>query len=303
MKPTLLVLAAGMGSRYGGLKQIDAVGPNGEAIIDYSIFDAIRAGFGRVVFVIRQDIEREFKQAIGARFASQVPVDYAFQELHQVPAGFSVPPQRKKPWGTAHAMLAARQQIDTPFAVINADDFYGADSYRRLAEFLQHVRETPPVAESAMVGFRLRDTLSEHGAVSRAICEMDANGQLRSIVERTKVEKAGTAARYLDETGQPHPLRGDELVSMNIFGFTPTIFSLLAADFERFLAARGTDEKAEFYISTEVNSLIAAGRLRMHVLPTTGPWFGITYREDKPTVIENIRRLIEQGVYPQKLWT
>ncbi|MDW8342946.1 MAG: sugar phosphate nucleotidyltransferase [Verrucomicrobiae bacterium] len=303
MKPTLLVMAAGMGSRYGGLKQIDAVGPNGEAIIDYSIFDAIRAGFGRVVFVIRQDIEREFKQAVGARFANQVPVDYAFQELHQVPAGFRIPPGRKKPWGTAHAMLAARQQIDTPFAVINADDFYGADSYRRLAEYLQKVRETGPRAESAMVGFKLRDTLSDHGAVSRAICEMDANGSLRTIVERTKVEKAGTAARYLDDTGQPHPLSGDELVSMNMFGFTPTIFNLLATNFERFLAERGADEKAEFYISTEVNHLIAAGRLRMQVLPTSGPWFGITYREDKPAVIESIRRLIEQGSYPRKLWS
>lgn len=303
MKPTLLVLAAGMGSRYGGLKQIDAVGPHGEAIIDYSIYDAIRAGFGRVVFVIRHDIEQEFKQAIGARFHQQVPVDYAFQELDQVPAGFTVPPQRKKPWGTAHAVLAARQQVDTPFAVINADDFYGADSYRALAHYLQNLRETPPVAESVMIGFTLRNTLSEHGAVSRALCETDSTGWLQSIVERTKIEKSGTAARYLDDTGQPHPLRGDELVSMNMFGFTPTIFGLLAAEFDKFLAARGTDEKAEFFIPTPVNALIREHRLRMRVLPSTSQWFGITYREDKPAVMDSIRHLIQQGVYPQKLWS
>jgi NDP-sugar pyrophosphorylase family protein len=302
MTPTLLVLAAGMGSRYGGLKQIDAVGAHGEAIIDFSIFDAIRAGFGRVVFVIRHDIEAEFKQAIGSKFSDRLPVEYAYQELDLLPPGFVVPPTRKKPWGTAHAILAATGLIREPFAVINADDFYGAASFQTLADYLQQARDTATVADYAMVGFVLRNTLSEHGTVSRAICERDEQGFLTAIVERTKIEKVGAAARYLDEAGQPHPLSGDELVSMNMFGFTPSVFELLQGEFHRFLRERIHDEKAEFFIPTPMNALIKAGRARMKVLSTTGEWFGITYREDKPTVVANIRRLVREGAYPERLW-
>ncbi len=303
MTPTLLVLAAGMGSRYGGLKQIDAVGAHGEAIIDFSIFDAIRAGFGKVVFVIRKDIEADFKQAVGSKFSSRLPVEYAYQELDMLPPGFTLPPARKKPWGTAHAIMAATGVIHEPFAVINADDFYGAASFKTLADYLKQSHDTPTVADYSMVGFVLRNTLSEHGTVSRAICERDAGGFLTNIVERTKIEKTGNAARYLDEAGQAHPLTGDELVSMNMFGFTPSAFELLRAEFVKFLSARINDEKAEFFIPTPMNALIKAGRARMKVLSSTSAWFGITYREDKPLVVENIRRLVQQGVYPERLWT
>ncbi len=302
MTPTLLVLAAGMGSRYGGLKQIDAVGAHGEAIIDFSIYDAIRAGFGKVVFVIRRDIEPDFKRAVGSKFSSRLPVEYAYQELDLLPPGFALPPARKKPWGTAHAIMAAAGIIHEPFAVINADDFYGAASFQTLADYLRQSRDTPTVADYSMVGFVLRNTLSEHGTVSRAICERDASGFLTTIVERTKIEKVANAARYLDETGQSHPLTGDELVSMNMFGFTPSAFELLRAEFVKFLAARIHDEKAEFFIPTPMNALIKAGRARMKVLSSTSAWFGITYREDKPTVVANIQRLVQRGAYPERLW-
>jgi len=303
MTPTLLVLAAGMGSRYGGLKQIDAVGAHGEAIIDFSIYDAIRAGFGKVVFVIRRDIEADFKKAVGSKFSSRLPVEYAYQELGRLPPGFTLPPARKKPWGTAHAIVAAAGVIREPFAVINADDFYGAASFQTLADYLKQSQDTPTVADYSMVGFVLRNTLSEHGTVSRAICERDAHGFLTNIVERTKIEKAGNAARYLDDAGQGHPLTGDELVSMNMFGFTPSAFELLQAEFVKFLSTRLNDEKAEFFIPTPMNALIKAGRARMKVLASTSAWFGITYREDKPVVVANIARLVQQGVYPEKLWT
>jgi len=292
-----------MGSRYGGLKQIDAVGAHGEAIIDFSIYDAIRAGFGKVVFVIRRDIEADFKKAVGSKFSSRLPVEYAYQELGRLPPGFTLPPARKKPWGTAHAIVAAAGVIREPFAVINADDFYGAASFQTLADYLKQSQDTPTVADYSMVGFVLRNTLSEHGTVSRAICERDAHGFLTNIVERTKIEKAGNAARYLDDAGQGHPLTGDELVSMNMFGFTPSAFELLQAEFVKFLSTRLNDEKAEFFIPTPMNALIKAGRARMKVLASTSAWFGITYREDKPVVVANIARLVQQGVYPEKLWT
>jgi len=292
-----------MGSRYGGLKQIDAVGAHGEAIIDFSIYDAIRAGFGKVVFVIRRDIEADFKKAVGSKFSSRLPVEYAYQELGRLPPGFTLPPARKKPWGTAHAIVAAAGVIREPFAVINADDFYGAASFQTLADYLKQSQDTPTVADYSMVGFVLRNTLSEHGTVSRAICERDAHGFLTNIIERTKIEKAGNAARYLDDAGQGHPLTGDELVSMNMFGFTPSAFELLQAEFVKFLSTRLNDEKAEFFIPTPMNALIKAGRARMKVLASTSAWFGITYREDKPVVVANIARLVQQGVYPEKLWT
>lgn len=302
MKPTLLILAAGMGSRYGGLKQVDAVGPAGEAILDYSVFDAVRAGFGRLVFVIRHDIEAAFRQAIGNKFANRIPVAYAYQELDLLPPGFALPANRKKPWGTAHAILAAAGLIQEPFAVINADDFYGASSFQTLGQYLNQSRATA-VADYSMVGFVLRHTLSDHGTVSRAICETDADRNLLSIVERTKIEKDGNAARYLDEAGHAHPLTGSELVSMNMFGFTPSVFDQLRREFAGFLRDNIQNEKSEFYIPTPVNHLIGAGQARMKVLESQSAWFGITYREDKPMVVASIRRLIEQGDYPLQLWS
>ncbi len=301
MNPTLLVLAAGMGSRYGGLKQVDAVGPSGEAIIDYCVYDALRAGFGKLVFVIRRDIERAFRDAIGDRFERRAPVEYAFQELDMLPPGFAVPPARQKPWGTAHAILVSAGQINEPFAVINADDFYGADSFRVLAKYLRTAQDGN-VAPYSLVGYTLRNTLSDHGAVSRGVCRADAQGYLQGVVERTKIERDGTGARYVGDDGQFHRLTGDEPVSMNMWGFTPSVFDHFRAEFEKFLRTRGPEPKSEFFIPTPVNDLITAGQARVKVLPTNSTWFGITYREDKPAVEHSLRQLVAQGDYPKKLW-
>ena len=296
-KPTLLVLAAGMGSRYGGLKQIDPVGPRGETIIDYSIYDALRAGFGKLVFVIRRDIEAPFKETIGARFEKKIPVEYVFQELHSLPPGFSVPPNRTKPWGTGQAILVAADAIHEPFAAINADDFYGANSFRALAEHL-----CSGGADYAMVGFILRKTLSEHGSVARGVCRLGADEFLQSVTEITKIEKDGNGAKYTDAAGITHQLCGDKMVSMNMWGFAPTLFGHLRGQFTRFLEKHGREEKSEFYIPAAVNELIAAKRERVKALPTPDSWFGVTYREDRPRVIESIRELIARGDYPKKLW-
>ncbi len=297
-KPTLLVLAAGMGSRYGGLKQIDPVGPSGETIIDYSIFDAVRAGFGKLVFVIRHDIESAFREAIGARFEKRLPVEYVFQELDKLPAGFSVPPNRKKPWGTGQAILMAADAIREPFAAINADDFYGAASFRVLAEHLQSGSK-----DYAMVGFVLRNTLSEFGSVARGACNVGPDGYLQGVTELTKIEKDGASAKYTDATGTLHRLSGDEPVSMNMWGFTPGLFAHLREQLASFLRKHGQDEKAELYIPTVVNELVKAGKERCRVLRSTDSWFGVTYREDRPFVVDGIRKLITRGDYPEKLWT
>ena len=296
-KPTLLVLAAGMGSRYGGLKQIDPVGPDGETIIDYSIYDALRAGFGKLVFVIRHDIEAPFKQIIGARFEKRMAVEYVFQELDKLPPGFSVPPGRSKPWGTTQAILMAADVIHEPFAAINADDFYGAASFRVLAE---HLRSGS--ADYAMVGFILRNTLSEFGSVARGACRVGADGYLQSIAELTKIEKDGNDAKYTDAAGILHRLGGNETVSMNMWGFTPALFAQLREEFIAFLQKSGKDEKTECYIPLIVNNLTSTGRARCKVLRTTDAWFGVTYREDRPRVIESVRTLITRGEYPEKLW-
>lgn len=301
MKPTLLVLAAGIGSRYGGLKQIEPVGPGGATIIDYSIYDAIRAGFGKVVFVIRHDIETEFKSVIGQKFESKILVEYAYQELSMLPSGFSVPPNRKKPWGTGHAVLAAKALINEPFAVINADDFYGASAFQVLAEFLQKGQNLDR-HEYAMVGFILRNTLSEFGSVSRGICQSDAEDYLQHVVELTKIEKAGNGAKYTDEDGKIHSLSGDEIVSMNIWGFTPSIFNHFQRLFVEFLQQHGKEEKSEFFIPTEVNTLIAQNQASVKILSSQDPWFGVTYQEDKVQVIKGIEKLTAQGKYPDQLW-
>ena len=295
--PTLLVLAAGMGSRYGGLKQIDPVGPSGEAILDYSVYDAMRAGFGRVVFLIRHSIEEAFRATVGSRYQGSIPVDYAFQELENLPEGFAVPEGRTKPWGTTHAVLCAEPQLEGPFAVINADDFYGAASYRALVAHLQSGTK-----DFAMVGFVLRKTLSEFGSVARGVSSVDEAGLLRTVVEHTKIEPDGNAARSVQADGSAMALSGDELVSMNMWGFTPELFAPLRADFDRFLRASGTELKSECYLPNSVNTLVKEGRARVRVLSSPDAWFGVTYREDRESVVERIAELVKAGAYPEQLW-
>jgi dTDP-glucose pyrophosphorylase len=295
--PTLLVLAAGMGSRYGGLKQIDPVGPSGETIIDYSIYDALRAGFGKLVFVLRKQIEQPFKETVGARFEKHAPVEYVFQELDKLPAGFAVPAGRTKPWGTTQAILMAADAIHEPFAAINADDFYGAESYRLLAAHLQ-----PGVEDYAMVGFTLRNTLSEFGSVARGVCRVNASDYLESVVELTSIAQDGAQVKNTDAEGRVTVLDGNEPVSMNMWGFTPRIFGQLRTRFETFLRQHGADLKRECYIPSTVNELVADGEARVKVLRTGDAWFGVTYREDHPRVAESIRRLVREGAYPGNLW-
>ena len=296
MQLTLVVLAAGMGSRYGGLKQVDPMGPAGETVLDYSVHDALRAGFGRVLFVIRRDFEAEFRASVGARFAGRVQVDYVFQALDALPEGRTLPAGRVKPWGTGHAVWCAREALAGPFAVINADDFYGAGSFARLAAFLRAAgtaKTAPP--EFAMVGFRLANTLSEHGAVSRGVCSAGPDGLLADIEEHTGILAAevgtGPGARYAPDT----------IVSMNCWGFTPAFLPQLDACWRAFLAANGASEKAEFYLPFAVNDLLRSGAARVRLLPTEDPWFGVTYREDKPRVQAAIAALVAAGVYPSPL--
>jgi len=298
VKPTLLVLAAGMGSRYGGLKQIDPVGPSGETIIDYSVFDALRAGFGQLVFVIRRDLEQQFKELVGARFEQRLPVDYVFQELDNLPVGFTVPAGRTKPWGTAHAILMGDDAVEEPFAAINADDFYGAQSFQLLAK---HLQSGSP--DYAMVAFILRNTLSEHGSVARGVCQVGDGGYLQTVTELTKLEPAGPGARNTDPAGRVTQLTGDEPVSMNMWGFTPAVFPQLRQRFREFLEQRSADPKAECYIPNVVAELIQAGEARVKVLRTKDAWAGVTYREDRPRVVERIRQLVARGEYPSRLWT
>ena len=292
-RPTLLILAAGMGSRYGGLKQIDAVGPSGETILDFSVYDASRAGFGQIVFVIRRDIEDAFRQSIGARFEQRIPVKYVFQEIDDLPPGFTVPAGRTKPWGTTQAVLAAAEVIHEPFAVINADDFYGQESFQSLSRHLQ-----TESSGYAMIGFILRNTLSEFGSVARGISAVDENGYLASVVEVTGIERDSGEIK----AGGGIRLSGDEIVSMNMWGFTPRVFDQLRAYFESFLEANSLDQRAECYLPNAVNSLIHSGESRVRVLPTSEAWFGVTYREDRPRVVERIGRLVSSGVYPERLW-
>jgi dTDP-glucose pyrophosphorylase len=297
MKRTLLILAAGMGSRYGGLKQIDPVGPAGETIIDYSVYDAMRAGFDQLVFVIRRDIESAFRETIGHRFEQRLAVKYVFQELDHLPPGIVLPPDRRKPWGTGHAILMAADAIREPFGVINADDFYGAQSFQLLATHLQ----TGP-GNYAMVGFVLRNTLSEFGSVARGVCQLKDHC-LGDVQEIVGIEKYGQAARYKNGDGKFHMLTGEEMVSMNMWGFNPGIFDHLRQQFLDFLNLHGADAKKEFYIPSVINALIRSGEKQVDVLPTRSAWFGVTYREDRPLVVAGINRLVRSGEYPERLWT
>lgn len=296
IEKTLVVLAAGMGSRYGSLKQMDGIGPGGEAILDYSVYDAIRAGFGRVVFVIRHSFADDFKAVFNTvRFQGKTEVEYVFQEIENVPAGTVIPDGRTKPWGTNHAVMMAASAVQGPFAAINADDFYGEDAYRSMSAFL----ETAGKGEYAMVGYRLQNTLSENGTVSRGECRVNANGFLTSMVERTAIgRKDGKIVYTLD--GVDHELAPNTPVSMNFFGFMPDYFTHSDAFFPEFL--RSAELKSEFYIPTMVNKLVHDGTATMRVLDTTAQWFGVTYKEDKPAVERKLRALIAEGIYPERLW-
>ena len=300
MSLTLLVLAAGMGSRYGGLKQIDPVGPGGETLLDYSVYDAVRAGFDRVVFIVRGDMESDFREVAGRRIERRVAVEYCRQELKMVPGWFSIPPERRKPWGTGHAVLAARNAIGGNFAAVNADDFYGAGSYRKLAGHLQQAADSLR-GDYGMVGFRLRETLSDHGTVARGVCR-GCQGLLEQVVELTRIARTGDGAVHTDPQGRAHNLSGDELVSMNMWGFTPSIFDHLEPAFARFLRERGGEDGAEFMIPTLVNDLVAAGQAKVRVLRSADAWFGVTYREDRGRVTSQIRDLVRRGSYPTPLW-
>ncbi len=299
---TLVVLAAGMGSRYGGLKQMDPLGPSGETILDYSVFDAARAGFARVVFVIRRDFEQAFRER-AKRFEKHIEVAFAFQELDDLPQGFSVPQGREKPWGTAHAVRAARSVVDGPFAVINADDFYGARSYRQLAEFLQGADENTGTCSVVLVAFRMDKTLSEHGSVSRGVCTVDEKGDLLNIQEWTNLVPDGEGGAFSkDETGQLTRFAGDTPVSMNCWGFSQNFFAILEDFFTDFLKAHGGELKSESYLPSAVSEARAAARARVSVLKTDGEWFGITNREDTPVVRAALARLTARGDYPSPLF-
>lgn len=299
MKPTLLVLAAGMGSRYGGLKQMDPMGPNGETVLDYSVYDAIRAGFGRVIFVIREDFAEAFRVGVGARFAGRIQVDYAFQRLDDLPGGFTVPEGRLKPWGTAHAVRSARDLVNEPFAVINADDFYGSDAYVRAAAFLTNPGLAADKANYAMVGYPLVNTLSDHGAVNRGICTRNEDGLLASVEEYIDIQREPDGVvrgNALD--GSRNEICETSPVSMNFWAFTPCFYQRLEAGFIDFLTRFGQQEKSEYYIPTVVDGLIRSGEADCAVLETTSHWFGVTYPDDKQHVVASIRKLIDSGEYP-----
>ena len=299
-KPALLVLAAGMGSRYGGLKQVDPVGPTGEIILDYSIYDALQCGFGKVVFVIRRDIEKIFREKVGSKWEKRVQVEYAFQDLENLPSPYKLPAGRTKPWGTGHAILSAADKIQEPFAAINADDFYGRSAYALLAKAF--AANPDPERRHFMVGFTLRNTLSENGTVSRGICVKDENDLLTSVTERTDILPVpGGKAQFKDTDGAVYPLTGDEIASMNFWGFMPSIFNHLGGLFEGFLSKRGTEMKSEFYIPFAVSELIQKKMISVQVMNSADPWFGVTYREDKPVVQQSIRKLIADGIYPTPL--
>ena len=303
-KPVLVIMAAGLGSRYGGLKQLDPVGNHGQIIIDYSIYDAHRAGFETVIFVIKEEHEADFRARVGDRVARVMEVKYAFQRQDDLPEGYAIPEGRVKPWGTAHAALAARRLIDGPFAVINADDYYGPEAYRLIYDYLL-AHPDGPVYEYAMVGYLLKNTVTEHGSVARGVCAVDGAGILREVVERTAIEKDGDNARFTEDGGPTWaPLPGDTTVSMNLWGFQRSFLDEAEARFPAFLdgALAGNPVKAEYFLPTVVEQLIGEGRARVQVLLSRDKWFGVTYREDKPTVVAAIAEKTAAGLYPDQLW-
>ena len=298
IRPALVVLAAGMASRYGSLKQLEQFGPNGETIIEYAVYDAIKAGFEQVVFVIRKSIVEDFKAGLLQKFAGKITVDYVLQELDILPAGYQVPENRVKPWGTGHAVWVAGQKITGPFAVINGDDFYGSSSFKIMADYLKQNTSGQP----AMVGFKLDNTLSEHGAVSRGICEIDENGYLVSITERTHIINTPAGIVAEAAAGPDIKLTGNEVVSMNLTGFPPTVFGHFEEEFRQFLDQQAHNPKAEFFLPAVVDKLVQTGKARVKVLPTAEKWFGVTYPADKSVAVQTLQNLIAQGVYPENLW-
>ncbi len=301
MKPTLFVLAAGMGSRYGGLKQLDGLGPNGETIMDYSIFDAIRGGFGKIVFVIRKDFEEDFRKKIISKYENHIPVEVVFQSIDKLPEGFTCPAERVKPWGTNHAVLMGKEVIREPFAVINADDFYGRDSFAVIGKFLS---ELPEGAKNTycMVGFRVGNTLSESGTVARGICSTDENRHLTTVVERTEIMRINGVVSYKDENGEWVGIEDNTPVSMNMWGFTPDYFNYSEEYFIDFLKENIDKPKAEYYIPLMVNKLINDGTATVEVLDTTSCWFGVTYAADRQGVVDKLQALADSGEYPSKLF-
>ncbi len=301
MKPTLVVLAAGMGSRYGGLKQMDAMGPSGETVIDYSVFDAIRAGFGKVIFIIREDFAEAFKSSISSKFEDQIEVKYAYQKLDDLPAGFSVPEERQKPWGTTHAILAARKLIDGPFALVNADDFYGRDGYVKVAEALQDLKSGMEKEQYVIVAYKLGNTLSAHGSVNRGVCT-EEGGLLKKVEEHLEILVEQGSCMGENLSGKRVELHLETPVSMNLWGFPPSILAHLEAHFVDFLKSQGSELKSECYIPTVIDELIQGGSAECHLVSSESQWFGVTYPDDKQSVVESIRGLIEAGEYPESLW-
>lgn len=304
IKPTLVIMAAGMGSRYGGLKQIEPVGPNGEIIMDYSIYDALKANFGKVVFIIKKEIEEAFKQTIGDRISSIIDTVYVYQEVEAyMPSNYSAPEGRVKPWGTAHAVLCCKDVVDTPFAVINADDFYGSTSFQEIGKYLSEVKDSEDFYNYAMIGFQLENTLTEHGTVARGVCTVDSYNYLVDITERTKIKKFEEEAKFTEDGESWISIPKESTVSMNTWGFTPSIFKELEAGFMKFLEKNKANIlKAEYFIPSVVDSLIKEEKAKVKVLKSKEQWYGVTYKEDKPMVHEAINKLIKSGIYPEKLW-
>lgn len=303
MKPTLILLAAGMGSRYGGLKQLDGLGPNGETIMDYSIYDAIQAGFGKIVFIIRKDFEDEFRSKVLSKYEGHIPTEVVFQSIDALPEGFTCPENRTKPWGTNHAVLMAKNVVKEPFCVINCDDFYNRDCFMVIGKFLASL---PNGCKNkyAMVGFRVGNTLSENGTVARGVCSTNAENHLQTVVERTEIEHHNGPICFKDEDGDWIELEENTPVSMNVWGFTPDYFEYSEAYFKEFLSTPGVMEnpKSEYFIPLMVNKLINDGTSTVEVLDTTSKWFGVTYAADRPSVVEKIQNLVNEGVYPSKLF-
>jgi hypothetical protein len=299
MKPTLLVLAAGMGTRYGGNKQLDTVGPAGETIIDYSIYDAVRAGFGKIVFVIRRDIEDQVKERFVSRLKGRIEVDYVFQEITNLPEGVKVSPERQKPWGTSHAILVTEKTIHEPFGVINADDYYGVESFKILRDFL--VNDTDPNSY-CIVGYKMKNTLSDHGHVNRGVCRVGTDGLLRNIVETRQIEKTSFGAQAPMENGEMEKFTGEEVVSMNLWGFKPSCYKFLGEEFRNFINEKGMDLKSELDIPTSIDKFVKSRQVSIKILMSNERWFGVTYREDKPYVVESINSMISKGIYPDKIY-
>ena len=304
-KPVLVVLAAGMGSRYGGLKQMDSVGSCGQCLIDYSIYDARRAGFEKVIFVLNRELEADFRALVGSRISRGMEVRYAFQEMEDMVGDVPIPPSRTKPWGTTHAVLAARELIGGPFAVINADDYYGPEAYRVLYDYLAHHTDRPDCFQYAMVGYYLGKTLSDNGGVTRGVCRINRDGLLESIVEQQNIEREGEGGRFTTDDGQNwNHLSGETLVSMNFWGFQRSFLDEAMARFPLFLD-RILDQdpiRGECYLPILVTDMLSRGRAQVRMLSTADKWYGVTYREDKPAVVEALREKTEQGLYPENLW-